>query len=479
MDNGRASAAIGKSEPPAGVWDRAHRRLTIGLLLIVSLTAFEALAVATVLPATAADLADGDLDWYGWVFSGFMLANLVGIPAAGSLSDRGGPVWPFVAGSVLFAGGLLFSGLAWSMPWLVAGRLAQGLGAGALSSVAYVAVARAYDSRDQPRMLALLASAWVVPGLIGPSIAAAIAGAVGWRAVFLLFVPLTAVGAALSMNGISALGASGEPSAEPAKSRIGPALQLAAGCGLALWAPTANDIAVACLAAVVGVMIAAPALKKLVPAGTLSAAPGAPAALAAKTLVTFAFFGAEAFLPLVLTSVRGESMAMAGLVLTTGTMAWTSGAWIQERLVSRVDGVTLVRLGLALVSVSIVGVAGVLVSPWPVALATVSWATAGVGIGICYSSATLAVFDGTPKGEEGEAASALQLANVLGVALGTGIAGAAVAASTGLGSSELVAIAWADLLMLIAAGAGLVAAMRISARPAPLVFDGEITATSR
>jgi hypothetical protein len=65
----------------SGVWARPQRSLTVGLLLTISATAFEALAVATVLPATVADL--GGLGFYGWVFSGFMLCNLVSIAVSG------------------------------------------------------------------------------------------------------------------------------------------------------------------------------------------------------------------------------------------------------------------------------------------------------------------------------------------------------------------------------------------------------------
>src|ERR1043166_3727606 len=68
------------------IWGPAHRNLTIGLLLTVSAAAFESLAVATVLPAAAQDI--GGLDWYGWVFSGFMLANLVSVTTAGRAADR-------------------------------------------------------------------------------------------------------------------------------------------------------------------------------------------------------------------------------------------------------------------------------------------------------------------------------------------------------------------------------------------------------
>jgi len=71
---------------PPGIWSSTHRSLTIGLVLTVSGAAFEALAVATTLPATIRDL--GGLALYGWAFSAFMLANLIGITVAGALSPQ-------------------------------------------------------------------------------------------------------------------------------------------------------------------------------------------------------------------------------------------------------------------------------------------------------------------------------------------------------------------------------------------------------
>ncbi len=463
---------LSRARPATAVWDAAHRRLTAGLLLVISITAFEALAVATVMPAVATDLGAAEsIGWYGWVFSGFMLANLVGIPAAGLLADRGGPSWPFLVGSVLFAFGLLVAGLATSMPAVVAGRVAQGFGAGALSSVAYVAIARAYDAADQPRMLALLASAWVVPGMIGPAAAAALAHRFGWRSVFLLLVPVTVAAAALARKGLRQL----EPAAADASGRMSmrAAWRLAIGAGIALAGAESGAAGPTAACAVVGVAVGLPALRELLPAGTLRAVPGAPAALAAKGLVTFAFFGAEAFLPLGLTTVRGESMVTAGLALTAGTLAWTTGAWVQERLAGRVDRVTLIVGGLATVAAAIVGSAGSLVVARPALVAIVSWGLAGLGIGVAYATTTLVVFELTPKGDEGSAAAALQLANVLGVALGTGTGGAVLALATGAGVGRGSAILLLDAVMVAALVAGLVAGVR--SRPASAPEAGGLT----
>jgi len=99
--------------------DERWRGLTVGLVLNVTFVAFEALAVATIMPLVANDL--GGIELYGWVFSAFLLANLVGIVVAGEFADRFGPATPFGVGLALFSIGLLIGGLAPSMPVLVAG----------------------------------------------------------------------------------------------------------------------------------------------------------------------------------------------------------------------------------------------------------------------------------------------------------------------------------------------------------------------
>src|SRR5258706_11400085 len=111
-----------------GLWSPAYRSLTVGLVLTITLVASEALAVATILPDVRDDL--GGIRLYGWVYSAFMLASLVGIVAAGRAADRKGPAAPYTTGLILFASGLLVGGLAPSMPVLVAGPGLPGLGGG-------------------------------------------------------------------------------------------------------------------------------------------------------------------------------------------------------------------------------------------------------------------------------------------------------------------------------------------------------------
>ena len=155
---------IGDGRVP-GLWAPQRRALTTGLVLTTTFVASEALAVVTVMPVVARDL--GGLRLYGWVFSAFMLGSMIGIVAAGREADRRGPAVPFVAGVVLFGAGLAVAGLAPSMGVLVAGRVLQGIGAGAVPSVAYATIGRTLPRMLRARMMAVLSTAWVVPGLLG------------------------------------------------------------------------------------------------------------------------------------------------------------------------------------------------------------------------------------------------------------------------------------------------------------------------
>jgi len=453
--------------PAATVGER--RGLAIGLVLTITMIAFENLGVATAMPVVADDL--GGLSFYGWAFTAPLLASLIGIAVAGRHVDRLGPGRPFALGLGLFTLGLAIAGAAPSMVVLVAGRFVQGLGTGVIPPVAYAAIGRAFAERARARMFALLSTAWVLPGLVGPAISGTIAEEVGWRWVFLAILPLVPVNAVLALPALLRLGAPVAPApADPGAGAeatasglagpIGLAVRLAAGVGLVVgglgWP---SPLAVPLVAA--GIAISIPPLRRLLPAGTFRAAPGLPAAIASRGLQTFAFFGAQAYLPLALDDVRGQRAAVAGLVLTAATLAWTAGAWIQERLGHATGRAILVFRGFALVAVGSALSASVLLDAVPIPLAGAGWGLAGFGMGLSYSGLSLIVLAAAPPGREGSATSAMQLSDVLGMAVGTGLGGAAVAIGERTGASPRPGVAVAFALALTAAGLAVVASRRL------------------
>jgi PPOX class probable F420-dependent enzyme len=421
-----------------GLWAPQRRALTTGLVLTVTFIASEALAVVTVMPVVVRDL--GGLRWYGWAFSGFFLGSVVGIVVAGREADRRGPAVPFVGGVALFGAGLAVAGLAPSMAVLVAGRVLQGLGAGAVPSVAYASIGRSLPGPLQARMMAILSTAWVAPGLVGPAISAEVAHLFGWRWVFLGLLPVVAVAGSIAVPALVRIGAAvpsvAVPSAGAQAHRLTDGIRTALGvtmllAGLTLAAGSGTVLYLGAGLALIAAGAAAglPPLRRLVPAGTLTGRPGLPATIASRGLLTFAFFGADAYVTLAVTAVRHRSPVVAGIAVTGATVAWTAGAWIQARLSDEWPGQRLVRTGLVIILAGIAGMAAVLQPGVPVAEGLAAWTVAGLGMGLAYAPLTLMMLRKAPPGQEGQTSASLNLADVLGTAIGIGVGGAAVTAA--------------------------------------------------
>jgi MFS family permease len=439
-----------------GLWAPARRSLTTGLVLTTTLIAAEALAVITIMPSVERDL--GGLSLYGWAFSAFMLGSLIGTVAAGREADRAGPARPYAAGLALFAAGLAIAGAAPSMDVLVLGRLLQGIGAGAVPAVSYVAIGEIFNEGQRARMMAVLSTAWVVPGLIGPVLSAAVTQAFGWRVVFLGLIPLVVVAGVLALPPLVRLGR--EPGAHTAEHRLIDAVLTALGAGLLLEALVVESvplgIAMAFLAALAGV----PALRRLLPRGTFSARRGLPATILSRGLLTFTFFGADSFVTLAITSALHRSTALASAVITASTLAWSAAAWVQARLNETVRERRLIAAGLVLVLAGIAGMVLSLRPGVPIATALLAWCAAGAGMGLAYAPTSLLMLRQAPAGRTGWASASLNLSDVLGTALGAGLGGAAlvVASDSGWSISTGVAIAFA------VAAAGSLAGLAVTRR---------------
>jgi MFS family permease len=441
-----------------GVWAPGRRALTVGLVFTVTLVGFEALAMATILKVLDDDLHGIGL--LGWVFSAFFLGNLFGVVAAGYDTDRVGPARPFVVGLVLFAGGLLAGGLAPNMLTLVVARGFQGIGAGAIPAVAYVAIGRAYPSTIQPRMFAVLSTAWVLPGLIGPALSGAIASAFGWRWVFLGLLPLVGLAAVMTTRALQALGPPGGD--EPTDRRLS-ALALVVGAGLVLAGASSRSVIATPVLVVLGSVIGVRMFVRLVPEGTLRLAPGLPAAVALRGLLTFAFFGTDAYVSFTVTDARHASLLLGGMALTAATLTWTTGSWIQQHRVREVGPSRFVRAGLVLIACGIALMIAVAENVVPTATAVLAWGIAGLGMGISYSPIALVVLAEAPSGGEGAATSAMQLSDTLGTALGTGVAGAILSAGDSLHWQHGRALTVAFILCAAVACASALGARRLPA----------------
>jgi MFS family permease len=340
----------------------------------------------------------------------------------------------------------------------------QGLGAGCIASVAYVCLGRGYPEQVKPRMIAILASAWVVPGLVGPSLAGVIAIFAGWRWVFLGLIPVLPFATLLVVPSLRKLTyATTSPSWN--LSRLFAAVGLVIGAGMALAGLQVPSLPLAIAVTLIGLAVGIPSLHRILPAGTLLAKAGLPAAIATMGLLSLGFFGADAFLPLTLISIRGQSTLFAGAALTASTLAWTAGSWLQARLAPRQGRRLLVTTGLLLIMLGITGIGCVLLPGVPVTLAIVSWGVGGLGMGLSYSTVSLVVLETAPADQQGAATASMELASVLGSALGTGLGGVIIALVASSRELPSTGIALVDVLVVAVIGVGILAAARLPGRP--------------
>ncbi len=176
------------------------RALTVGSVALVSLGAFEAIAVATAMPTVAAAL-DG-VAAYALAFGLPLATSVIGMVLAGVWSDARGPAASMRVGVAAFVLGLLVAGLAPSMPVLAVGRAVQGLGSGLFSVALYVVVGRVVPPALRPRIFAAFAAAWLLPAVAGPPLAGLLVEHAGWRWVFLLAAVLAVPAALLVEPGL-------------------------------------------------------------------------------------------------------------------------------------------------------------------------------------------------------------------------------------------------------------------------------------
>jgi MFS family permease len=405
------------------VWSSRYRGLTTGLLLLITGVAFSEMAIATIMPSIASDL--NGLAIYGWSFSAFLLANMIGLVLSGSEADHQGPMRPFIIGTTLYVAGLMLSGMAGTMEIFIIARVIQGLGGGFISNIAYVAVSRVYPEQLRPRMLALFSSAWVIPGLVGPGAAGAIAEIFNWRWVFFLLITpmlLSLIMVFPEMKQLSQINRTPRDAGPLVASLI-----TTAGICLLLLGLNKATLEVGVPLVSIGSVVALLAMRNILPAGTYRIAFGLPAAIVTTGLLNMIYFGVESLLPLSLVVVHHQSVAVAGIVLTTASLTWVTGAWIQEHFAFQTTSVRTATVGLLFIAAGISCVIVSLFANIALTLAILGWTMSGLGIGLSFTTLSLVVLKKAPKGQEGSTTASMSLSNALGMTLGAGIGGALIA----------------------------------------------------
>lgn len=391
----------------------------IGAVALISMLAFESIAVATAMPAVAGAL--NGLPYYALAFGATLATSVLGMTAAGQLCDKRGPYRAALAGLAAFLAGLLLAGFASTMPVLVLGRALQGLGSGVLGVTLYVGVGRVVPPSLHPKMFAMFAGAWVVPGLVGPALAAFLTQSLGWRSVFLVVAAAVPLAAAMILPALRRVGSGTGEELRWGSMRW--ALLASAGA-LTLHGASQQAGLGAALMFGAGCLAAGIAARLLLPAGTLTAARGLPTVILLRGLIAATFASAEAFLPLLLTQHFGWSLTQAGIALSAGAVTWSIGSALQARVQRPELRRRLLPAGFTLTAAALLVVMAPLVFPaLPSLLIFVGWSFVGLGIGLSFPMLSVLLLKLSPPEQQGANTSALQLSDALVSSAALGLAG--------------------------------------------------------
>ncbi|MGW1797328.1 MFS transporter [Streptomyces sp. NPDC001984] len=471
-DTGVAEETVGSVDD--GVLGRAYRALSVGIVSVVLLIAFEATAVGTAMPVAAREL-DG-VSLYAFAFSGYFTTSLFGMVLSGQWSDRRGPLGPLTTGIAAFAAGLVVAGAAGAMWLFILGRAVQGFGGGLVIVALYVVVGRAYPERLRPAIMAAFAAGWVVPSIVGPLAAGAVTEHLGWRWVFIGIPVLVVFPLALALPQIRrrAAGAVGEgtPAASFDRRRIRLALAVSVGAGLLQYA--AQDLRwVSLVPGVAGAALLVPAVLGLLPRGTYRAARGLPSVVLLRGVAAGSFIAAESFVPLMLVTQRGLSPTLAGFSLAAGGVTWALGSWVQARARVEPYRERLMTVGMVLVSAAIATAPSVLVQAVPVWIVAVAWGFGCFGMGLVISSSSVLLLQLSAPHEAGANSAALQISDALsnvvllaatGAAFAT-LGGGSTAATVGSGAHPVAfAAVFLPMAGVALVGAWVTTRVRMSSR---------------
>src|SRR4051794_34671004 len=159
-----------------------RRMVTAACMMAMFMAAVEGTIVATAVPTIVADL--GGFRLFSWVFAAYFLSQAVTTPIYGRLSDIYGRKRVFLVGTSLFVAASVACGFSQDMLTLIGFRLLQGLGAGALQSIAVTIIGDIYAPAERARVQGLLSGVCGIAAIIGPVLGAVLVERAHWSLVF-------------------------------------------------------------------------------------------------------------------------------------------------------------------------------------------------------------------------------------------------------------------------------------------------------
>ncbi|MFJ3228207.1 MFS transporter [Streptomyces sp. NPDC086783] len=367
VGQGETDTPAARAGAPADGPAQARRRRAVvaALMLAMALAALDSTIVSTAVPQIVGDL--GGFSVFSWLFSGYLLAVTVTLPVYGKLSDTSGRKPVLVAGAVLFLAGSLLCAAAWNMAALIAFRVVQGLGGGALQGTVQTLAADLYPLKERPKIQARLSTVWATSAVAGPALGGLLAAYADWRWIFLINLPIGALALWLIVRHLH------EPErvARRERPRIdwAGALAVFACGGVLLTALVQGGVAWAWLSApslslfgtglalvAVVVLVERRAAEPIIPGWVWRRRTIAAVNLALGALGLL-MVAPTVFLPTYAQAVLGLAPVAAGFVLSVWTLSWPVSAALSQHVYRRIGFRDTAMLG--------IGVAALLLLAFP------------------------------------------------------------------------------------------------------------------
>ena len=469
--SGARTSACEQPEPRRAV-------IVAALAIGIYLAALDISIVNAVLPVVA-EAFGTDLAAIQWVATIYLLVQSALLLAVGRLGDLWGHRRAYLVGLAVFVVGSLFCGLASSMPFLVAGRAIQAIGASLIFANLAVILTYVFPPEQRGRAVGLQATIVYVGLATGAPLGGWLTEALGWRWVFFVNVPIGAI--ALLVGWRVAL------SVAPAERRerfdlVG-SVVYALGLGLLLlglnqghsWGWTSTAF-VGCLLLAVALLAGWAALELRQPSPMIDLRLFGQRAFAApivSALLCYTSISATFLLPFALIQGRGLSPAQVGLILTCQPIIMALTAAISGPLSDRVGERAPATAGMLIVSIGLLLLSS-LDAATPIELIAAVLLLTGLGIGLFTSPNSSAVLGAVSAERRGVANGVLGTARTLGMLLGIGLAGAVytttLSSSGEPGPQEILQAA--DVALLVASGVALLGALSSATRPGVSAGNG-------
>ncbi|MER5207798.1 MFS transporter [Streptomyces sp. NPDC002825] len=416
--------------PPASATAR-RGPVVAALMLAMGLAALDGTIVSTAVPQIVGDL--GGLSVFSWLFSGYLLAVTVTLPVYGKLSDTFGRKPVLIAGTVLFLIGSVLCAAAWNMASLIAFRIVQGLGGGALQGTVQTLAADLYPLKERPKIQARLSSVWAASSIAGPAMGGLLAGYADWRWIFLINLPV----------GLLALWLITRHLVEPARTAPRDPVRIDWAGALAIFATGAVLVTALVQGGVAWPWLSAPSLGLLGGAAALAALTVVVERRAAEPIIpgwvwrrrTIAavnlslgalgllMVAPTVFLPTYAQSVLGLGPIAAGFVLSSWTLSWPITAALSNRVYTRIGFRLTAILGISLAVLLLLAFPFLPFpgEPWQPALLML---LLGGALGLFQLPLIVGVQSTVPYGERGTTTASVLFCRQVGQSVGAALFGA-------------------------------------------------------